>query len=344
MHATVHWLRPLDIKAIEKDMNKQVKVKCNALPIFEGLLCLLATLGCSDSDATRRTHFEAGGAFFGVSPDSSPDGQSVLYATPRTGSGDLYVMHLDSMSSTRITGAAEYECDGAFSPDGERVAFIREDKNAGVGRIWILNLQTNKELQLTSSSGDEGGPRFSPDGRYLAFWRALPDLRRRIGESRSREIFIFEIETGKEERVTDNEVEDVFPCFSPDGAKIAFSRETEIWTLTRLGLDESTHGRGTEPSFSLDGKQIICVAGEFGRQLDLIDVGTNNRIAIVQSKYPLRSPSFLPDQSHVLFFEQSRNQLGDVVSFSIKSDEILPNEGKSHTASHLETRFSIDAE
>jgi Tol biopolymer transport system component/DNA-binding winged helix-turn-helix (wHTH) protein len=67
---------------------------------------------------------------------------------------------------------------GAFSPDGNEVAFAwegeGEDEHRGVD-IYIKQLGVEKPLQVTRNFGYNFFPIWSPDGRYLAFLHANHD-------------------------------------------------------------------------------------------------------------------------------------------------------------------------
>src|SRR5271167_90920 len=58
----------------------------------------------------------------------------------------------------------------SFSPDGNSVAFVREDAKPGEAGIFVTSVGSEQVLQLTSNDGD-CCPVWSPDGRSIAFSR-----------------------------------------------------------------------------------------------------------------------------------------------------------------------------
>jgi tricorn protease len=110
----------------------------------------------------------------------SPDGRSLLYASERGGSWNLYRTDLTDPAepaffnatglkeSTVLATAAE-EFQPHFSPDGKEIAYL-EDRNT----VKVLNLATGKtrtvlpgDLNYSYSDGDEWFE-WSPDGQWLA--------------------------------------------------------------------------------------------------------------------------------------------------------------------------------
>jgi WD40 repeat protein len=101
------------------------------------------------------------------------------------------------------------QADPSWSPDGNRLAFSGV-ANAGPTAIYILDMKTR---QITTLPGSDGlfSPRWSPDGRYIV---ALP--------SDSSGLKIFDFKTQKWATLVKGVVG--YPCWSPDGRVVYFSR------------------------------------------------------------------------------------------------------------------------
>jgi Tol biopolymer transport system component len=113
------------------------------------------------------------------SPTWSADGTSVAFHND----GDLFVVGLDGTDLRNLTSTSEaYEAGPAWSPDGDRIAFVRAVGGDGSSEIWTMS-PTGTDLTLVA--GGELSPLFSavwsPDGQYLliehdeAVFRARPD-------------------------------------------------------------------------------------------------------------------------------------------------------------------------
>jgi WD40-like Beta Propeller Repeat len=146
----------------------------------------------------------------------------------------------------------------AWSPDGARIAFIRNDDNDN--EIFVMNADGTGILQLTSNDADDGGPTWSADGTKIGF--------------HSNSTGVYQIYTvspagGTPTAVTSGVGGNFTPSWSPDGAKIAFTStrdgHNEIYVMssdgtgqTRLTLDDEWDYDAT---WSPDGARIAYTHG-----------------------------------------------------------------------------------
>jgi Tol biopolymer transport system component len=285
------------------------------------MLWAVVLTSCNLSEGTRVEHYRAGGAYFAGAPAPSPDGNAIVYSSPRSGNGDLYRVRIDGTNTIRLTSDADYEGDAAYSVDGKQIVFIREGDSGG--QVWVMNPDGSGQKRLCTGIGDAGGPRFSPDGLRVVFWRTVPELRSRIGSSAAREILLLDVRSGTETRLTDNEVEDVYPAFSPAGKTVALTREKHIWLVEIDGTNERRIARGAQPSFSPDGQELTFVSGRFGRQIDMVHVDGSGGRALYSQNTTVSHPVFLPDGRSVVFFEQTEGRrVGDIVIISVDGAEV----------------------
>ncbi len=167
------------------------------------------------------------------------------------------------LTVTPLTASPGFEGHPSFSPDGNEVAFVQNERNKSP-QIYVKLIGTGgPPLRLTTGSAFDWGPAWSPDGRYIAFLRhlsrekdavllipALGGPERKIAEVASSPVtwspdgnslvvsdrdspkeptglFLLAIDTGKKRRLTSppSQVrEDCCPSLSPDGRTLAFSR------------------------------------------------------------------------------------------------------------------------
>ncbi|MFO7609559.1 MAG: protein kinase, partial [Candidatus Krumholzibacteriia bacterium] len=130
----------------------------------------------SDRDGVSRIWLKqlAGGgeAPLTAGPDDmarfSPDGAQVLFVRDAEGSRDLHRVPVLGGQPRRVVGDAT---EGDWSPDGQRVAFLRahnEDGNT-IQKLTIASLQSGEERILhTGRNVLLYGIRWSPDGRLIA--------------------------------------------------------------------------------------------------------------------------------------------------------------------------------
>ena len=90
--------------------------------------------------------------------DWSPDGQHIVYARAKGGYNDLYIYDVKHDEERRISANLRSK-DPAFSPDGERVAYVHNEDGTnnlamvnsdGTGRVYLTN--NNDGTQYSRSS------------------------------------------------------------------------------------------------------------------------------------------------------------------------------------------------
>ncbi|MCC6803086.1 MAG: PD40 domain-containing protein [Anaerolineae bacterium] len=64
-------------------------------------------------------------AWYG-SPDWSPDGKQIIFASDRDGNSEIYIVNVDGSNLRRITNDPADDMDPTWSPDGSQIAFVSE--------------------------------------------------------------------------------------------------------------------------------------------------------------------------------------------------------------------------
>lgn len=91
------------------------------------------------------------------------------------------------------------------------------------GEIWLMDLSGRLVRRVTRNNSHEERPQFSPDGNRIVFVRNMGGIAPGAGlDPRHNEIFVYDLRTGAESRLTRNDVEDGRPEWSFDGKSIAF--------------------------------------------------------------------------------------------------------------------------
>ena len=104
------------------------------------------------------------GLVAGIQPSVSPDGKSIAYAQ-----GGLRVLDLGAMQSRVVREEeTEYRMKPAWTPDGQNILYVTEDK--GSNDIRIISASGGDPIELTvDPEHHEMSPTPSPDGRRFAF-------------------------------------------------------------------------------------------------------------------------------------------------------------------------------
>ncbi len=184
----------------------------------------------------------------GDTPDWSPDGRWLAYGS----GGQLYKIKANGDSLTQLT----FEGRNFFprwSPDGKKIAYDSNYLDSrGANVIWIMDSNGRNKKDISSHGvGEWRMPDWSPDGKSITHIRY-------IGITFP-EIFAMDATGSTPARLTFNDLDDRNPSWAPNGDKIAFSSNVNIWTVNfdGSGLRQLTNTSGAMPNWSPNGAQII---------------------------------------------------------------------------------------
>jgi dipeptidyl aminopeptidase/acylaminoacyl peptidase len=134
------------------------------------------------TDGSGRRHLASGKSE--LLPKLSPDGHRILFARGRW----LYVMRSDGthkkrLAQTSVGKPKPSAYDASWSPDGTRVAFVREFWPRGAythhSALYVINADGTGSRRLTALRRrlETMNPAWAPDGRKIAFdeYTYLPD-------------------------------------------------------------------------------------------------------------------------------------------------------------------------
>jgi Tol biopolymer transport system component len=151
----------------------------------------------------------------------SPDGRWILFTRQVDGRLDLYRMRPDGTGEIQITRTPDWQEGGAvYLPDSETIIFrawkIDAQKQRGMPMtVFTIRHDGTGLRQITDEPGTNWAPYPAPDGRHFAFVKLLPQG--------NFEIFLMNLETKAQRRLTFHPAFDGFPAISPDGRLLAFA-------------------------------------------------------------------------------------------------------------------------
>lgn len=92
-----------------------------------------------------------------------PRDRQVVYTAEGAGVRQLFSLPLRGGYPTRLTASDKPVSDPQWSPDGRRIAYVRDEE------IWVMEADGSRAVRVVGKPGGALAPRWSPDGRRLAF-------------------------------------------------------------------------------------------------------------------------------------------------------------------------------
>ncbi|MFQ6108837.1 MAG: prolyl oligopeptidase family serine peptidase [Candidatus Aminicenantales bacterium] len=297
------------------------------------------------------------------SPRWSPDGKRIAFISTRDGVANLYLIRADGGEAQRITSSRTALYSPIWSADGkhiicgsrvtpeqnknrenwtvsslpkcrartiDRLLFRQWDRWLGDERnhIFLLNVEDGSMKDLTpgdfdtppvslSSSHDFD---LSPDGKEVCFVKNEDPV---LAISTNHDLFVVDIETGKERKITTNPALDSQPHYSPDGRFIAYAAmvkpgyESDRKRLVVYDRKKKKHLRLTEHLdrsvgqilWSPDSKTLFFTCRDQGHSsIYRVDLNGNTQ-KLTDEGYNIQI-DITPDGRHLVFL-RSHNHMPD---------------------------------
>jgi Tol biopolymer transport system component len=213
-------------------------------------------------------------------PDIDITGTWVTYDQPVDGERAIYRGQLTGASSVRLT-RGHIDHNPVFSPNGQRIAFARDDD-----RIMVINLNGTELLEFGTELGVVNTTDWGPSGDRLLF-------------DADGDIYELDLTLNRTRHLAGEPVDQWGAVYSPDGSRIyyisyeAAGRNPEIWSM---GPDGSGHKQLT---FNDLMERFVSVSPNGNKVAFTIEDGTatGDRLCVMN-----------PDGSEVrTFTDRSRN-------------------------------------
>jgi Tol biopolymer transport system component len=264
-------------------------------------------------------------------PVISPDGSKIAYLSTRSGqSSDVWVMGVDGREPLQLTADEGAESKPGWFPDGRRVAFLSNRKNAA--GLFAVDVFTRREEQFFDFARIRHQPsRNSPKGRFAEFDLA-PSVKRTafsvIPSSGRRLMYVSDLDTFSPRAVSDGSASVAYPSWSPDERQLAVqikdgsSTQAGVIDVTTGQLRRLTNERGHTwvSSWSPNGRLVAAASLRDGLwRLEAIDVETGRQTTVTPPAPPhvyVRYPEWSPRGDLVVF---ERGELrGNIWTLAIK--------------------------
>ena len=200
-----------------------------------------------------------------LSPTLSPDGNSLLYVSYRSGEASIYERNLRN-GADRTIATGGLNITPVYSPDGRHIVY---GKTVGT-HTELFRMQRNPlccaERMTYTSAGDAMNASFAPDGRRIAF-TASPLVQPHVyvmtlGGSNPQ--IISRYVYGERGYATS-------PDWSPRGERIAYQgwldNTFQVIAANPDGTDRrvlTSSGRNEDPSWAPDGRHVVFASNRRG--------------------------------------------------------------------------------
>ncbi len=166
-------------------------------------------------------------------PSWMPDGMRVLYR----GSNGFFLVNIDGSGETKLPFPADFNPGGflKISPDGTRFLFASRTVN-------VVNLDGSGLTRITSQPAGNGGDEsasWSSDGSKIVFSSSRDT-------NSTPELYTINVDGTGLRRLTNDNFFDQYPVWSPDGSRIAFVKNSQVFVMNADGSDARQLSNSTD--------------------------------------------------------------------------------------------------
>jgi Tol biopolymer transport system component len=271
-------------------------------------------LSVTDNCQVRGTNPQVGevttGQTVSVSFDVACSTPAIAFTSYRTPNhAGIYVVNPDGSALTLLL---EDAFSPVWSPDGQKIAF-----NSSAPGFLVVNADGSGARPLFIDHDPNnigiGGTRWSPDGTTIAFQRTLQDPRDPNLNPELKEIWRVNRDGSGLRKLADG----FGPAWSPDGRRIAFAGQTEIYSIAPDGggLTQVTavHREiASSPAWSPDGTRIAFAAGgdTFLYEIFTINADGTGLVNLPGEVGEETNPKWAPDGKRIAFLQRPPTDYG----------------------------------
>ena len=214
-------------------------------------------------------------------------------------SNQIYMMDENGENMTNLSNSDYNDHSPNWFPDGDQLLFLRQNPSPSVSTVlMMMDSDGNNQIILSSSSAQHSQVSISNDGSMVLY---VPH--------NLQEIFLTDIATGSNTRLSDPDFIDSSPIFSPDNSSIIYSsrhadsQQSNIFMMNvdgseKTNLTNSETTSAYNPQYSPDGSMIVYYS-DFDLYLmdldGLISLNLTN-----DDSNPFRH-NFSPDGSQIVY-------------------------------------------
>ncbi|HLG04718.1 MAG TPA: amidohydrolase, partial [Gemmatimonadales bacterium] len=196
------------------------------------LLGDLYTVPLTGGKATRITE----GLAFDAQPRWSPDGESIVFVSDRSGGDNVWTMRLDFTDTTQVSqGNGSLYLSPEWMPDGEHVVVSQSGGLGGAARLQLYHVRRRSPLALIRGAAPSKtvGAAPSPDGRFVWFAGRNGDWQYNA-QFPQYQLYVYDRERGTTSTMSSRYGSGFRPAISPDGKSLVYGTRHNAETGLRV--------------------------------------------------------------------------------------------------------------
>lgn len=247
-----------------------------------------------------------------TTPIWSPDGKRIAFAGSHHGSNDIFIVNADGSGLRRLTSYSQSETPEAFSPDGKLIYFSAAIQDpaesamfpsARLTEVYTVPAEGGAVKQVLPTPARNIS--FSPCGTYFVYQDVKGmenEWRKHHTSSVTRDLWRYDLSTGKHTALISNPGEDLWPVVGADSETLYFLSERNGGSMNVYSVPMSNLGAAPTAltSFSnhpvrflSQGKNGLLAFGFDGEIYTMMPNGKPAKVAINVIDVDYQSPDFI---------------------------------------------------